>query len=169
LKSYIIIDIETASKVPGFVSSIALCIGAIIGVVVCETEHAAQVASSLIKIEYELLFPTILTIEDAINHKSYFGDEICLQKGDVEKCFVNAENVLEETFYIGGQEHFYMETNSCIVIPSNDDQEIILYLGTQCPTAAQELTASVLARDVGRITCHVKRVGGAFGGKESRS
>ncbi|CAF1173308.1 unnamed protein product [Rotaria sordida] len=188
------IDIDDASKVPGFVSfvnyldvpgsnktngilsdeevfvsSVALCIGAIIGVVVCETEHAAQIASNLIKIDYELLSPTILTIEDAINHQSYFGDEICLQKGDVEKSFVDAEHTLEDTIYIGGQEHFYMETHSCIVIPSHDDKEITLYLGTQSASAIQELTALVLGRDVSHITCHVKRVGGAFGGKESRS
>ncbi|CAF3526890.1 unnamed protein product [Rotaria sp. Silwood1] len=187
------INIEAASKVPGFVSfvnhldvpgsnrtngalpdeevfvsSIAHCIGAIIGVVVCETEHAAQLASSLIKIDYELLSPTILTIEDAINHQSYFGDEICLQKGDVEKSFVDAEHILEETLYIGGQEHFYIETNSCMVIPSNDDKEITLYVATQNPSAIQELTSLVLGRDVSHITCHVKRVGGAFGGKEFR-
>ncbi|CAF2744826.1 unnamed protein product [Rotaria sp. Silwood2] len=188
------IDTETASKVPGFVSfvnyidvpgsnktngalpdeevfvsSIALCIGAIIGIVVCETEHAAQMAANLVKIDYELLSPTILSIDDAIDHQSYFGDEICLQKGDVEKSFVNAEHILEDTIYIGGQEHFYMETNSCMVIPSNDDKEITLYLGTQSASSIQELTALVLGRDVSHITCHVKRVGGAFGGKESRS
>jgi xanthine dehydrogenase molybdopterin-binding subunit B len=152
-----------------FVSSIALCVGAIIGVVVCETEDSAQIASNLIQIEYEFLSPTIFSIDDAIQHHSYFGDEIRLHKGDVKECFINAEHILEDTFYIGGQEHFYMETNSYMVIPSNDDKEITLYLGTQSPTAAQELTALVLDRDVSQITCHVKRVGGGFGGKESRS
>ncbi|CAF5142888.1 unnamed protein product, partial [Rotaria sp. Silwood1] len=170
------IDVPGSNKTNGiltgeevFVSSIALCIGAIIGVVVCETEHAAEMAANLVKIDYELLSPTILSIDDAINYQSYFGDEICLQKGDIEKSFINAEHILEDTIYIGGQEHFYMETNSCMVIPSNDDKEITLYLGTQSASSMQELTALVLGRDVSHITCHVKRVGGAFGGKESRS
>jgi xanthine dehydrogenase molybdopterin-binding subunit B len=126
-------------------------------------------ASNLIKIDYELLFPTIFSIDDAIHHQSYFGDEICLKQGDVDKCFIDAEHILEDTFYIGGQEHFYMETNSYMVIPSNDDNEITLYSGTQSPTALQELTALVLDREVSRIKCHVKRVGGGFGGKESRA
>ena len=56
-----------------FVSSVALCIGAVIGIVVCETEQSAHMAANLIQIEYELLTPTIFTIEDAITHKSYFG------------------------------------------------------------------------------------------------
>ncbi|CAF1016904.1 unnamed protein product [Adineta steineri] len=188
------IDIEAASKVPGFVAfidhrdvpgmnkpngplpdeevfvtSIALCIGAIIGVVICETEHAAQIAADLVKIDYELLSPTILSIDDAINHESYFGNETCLQRGDVEKAFADAEHILEETIYIGGQEHFYMETNSCIVIPSHDDNEITIHAGVQSPLAVQQTASLVLNRDVSRIICHVKRIGGAFGGKESRA
>ncbi|CAF4000431.1 unnamed protein product [Rotaria sordida] len=188
------IDIGAASQVPGFVSfvsysdvpgsnkigvmeldeevfvsSIAPCIGAIIGVVVCESEQEALVASKLVQIEYELLTPTILTIQDAIHNESYFGDEMCLRQGDVNKGFADAKHILEETLWIGGQEHFYLESNSYMVIPSNDDKELTLYLGTQNPSTTQDLIALVLGRDVSRITCHVKRIGGAFGGKESRS
>jgi xanthine dehydrogenase/oxidase len=152
-----------------FVSSVALCIGAVIGVVICETEQSAQTAAGLIQIDYELLVPTILSIEDAIRHQSYFGNEICLKNGDIDQSLVDAEHVLEGELYIGGQEHFYMETNACLVIPSNDDREIKLYLATQSPSTAQELAALVLARDLGHVTCHTKRIGGAFGGKESRS
>ncbi|UJR19997.1 hypothetical protein I4U23_023131 [Adineta vaga] len=182
------IDIEQASKVPGFVSfvshvdvpglnkpngslpdeevfvsSIALCIGAIIGVVVCETEQSAEIASKLIQIDYESLStPLILSIEDAIEYESYFDNEICLQQGDIEKSLMECEHQLEGELVIGGQEHFYMETNVCMVIPSKDDQEITLHLATQSPTAAQELTALVLGRDTSRIRCHTKRIGGAL-------
>ncbi|CAF1125466.1 unnamed protein product [Rotaria sordida] len=188
------IDIGVASQVPGFVSfishtdvpgsnksatpiedeevfasSIAHCIGAIIGVVVCESEESAYIASNLVKIEYELLTPTIFTIEDAIIHESYFGNEISLQQGDIDKGFADAEHTLEATVWIGGQEHFYMETQCCMVIPSNDDQEVTLYLATQSPATAQQMVALALGRHVSRITCHVKRIGGAFGGKATRS
>jgi xanthine dehydrogenase/oxidase len=131
-----------------FVSSIAPCIGAVVGVVVCESEEAARIASKLIHIEYELL--------------------LCFQQGDVDKSLADAENIIEGTVLIGGQEHFYLETNCCIVIPSDDDKELQLHLGTQNLTAAQELIALVLGRDASRISCHVKRMGGAFGGKETR-
>jgi xanthine dehydrogenase/oxidase len=151
-----------------FVSSIAPCIGAVVGVVVCESEEAARIASKLIDIEYELLKPTIFTIEDAIANESYFGNELCFQQGDVDKSLADAENIIEGTVLIGGQEHFYLETNCCIVIPSDEDKELQLHLGTQNLTAAQELIALVLGRDASRISCHVKRMGGAFGGKETR-
>lgn len=151
------------------VSTTALCIGATIGLVVCQTEQAANTAAKLIQIDYEQLSPTIFSIEDAIKYESYFGDEIILRNGNAEESFTNAPHIVEDTLFIGGQEHFYMETNSAIVIPSNDDGEITIHVGTQSPTAIQELAALVLNRDVGQIKCHVKRVGGGFGGKESRS
>ncbi len=152
-----------------FASSITPCIGTVIGIVACETEHAARIAANLVHIEYELLTPTIFTIEDAITHESYLDDEQCLQQGDVEKSLAEAEHTLEGTLMIGGQEHFYMEPNSFLVIPSKDDKEIGLYFGTQDPNAAQEDIASVLGRDASRVICHVKRMGGGFGGKEFRA
>ena len=152
-----------------FVSSIVSCIGAIIGIVVCQSEQSAQRAAQLIRIDYEVLTPVILTIEDAINHQSYFGDELCLRQGDVDKGLADAEHTLKGTVWIGGQEHFYLETNCCVVIPSNDDREITVHLATQKPSVAQELVALALGREVSQVICHVKRVGGAFGGKGARA
>ncbi|CAF4926552.1 unnamed protein product, partial [Rotaria sp. Silwood1] len=121
-----------------------------------------NLAASLVEIDYDLLSPRIFSIEDAIIHPSYFGDEISLQQGDLDDVFQNTEQILEDTLYIGGQEHFYMETNSFMVIPSNDDKEINIYTGRQNPTDTQEIIAFVLGRNVYHITCHVKRIGGAF-------
>lgn len=152
-----------------FISSIAPCVGSIIGVVLCETERAAHAAAALVEIEYELLRPTIFTIEDAIHYESFLGDEQQLRRGDPEKALAEAEHTLTGTLFIGGQEHFYLETNCCMAIPSNDDQELTLYSSTQNPSKTQELTALALGIDASHVTCHIKRMGGAFGGKESRS
>lgn len=152
-----------------FVSSITPCVGAIIGVVLCETERAAHAAAHLVQIEYELLTPTIFTIDDAITHQSYLGDERLLRQGDVDTALAEAEHILEGTIAMGGQEHFYLETNCCMIVPSNDDQELVMYSSTQNPSKTQELTALALGYDASHIVCHVKRMGGGFGGKESRS
>ena len=140
-----------------------------IGLVVGDTEEAAQSAASLVRIDYEFLSPTILSIDEAIAHHSYHGEEITLRHGDIDPSLAEAEHRLEGELFIGGQEHFYMETNVCMVVPSSDDREIALHVATQSPAMVQELAATVLARDAGRITCHTKRIGGAFGGKESRA
>ena len=134
-----------------------------------QNERAAYAAAHLVQIEYELLTPTIYTIDDAIAHHSYLGDERSLRQGDLEQGFAQAEHTLEGTILIGGQEHFYLETNCCMAIPSDDDQEMTLYSSTQNPSKTQELTALALGCEVSRVTCHVKRMGGGFGGKESRS
>lgn len=152
-----------------FVSSVVQCIGAIIGVVLCETEREAYKAAALVQIEYELLTPIILTIDDAIQHESFLGDEQRLRHGDPQKALAEAEHTLTGTLLVGGQEHFYLETNCCMAIPSTDDQELTLYSSTQNPSKTQELAALALGIDASHVTCHVKRMGGAFGGKESRS
>ena len=107
-----------------FASSIVLCVGTVIGLVVGDTEEAAQSAASLVRIDYELLSPTILSIDEAIAHHSYHGEEITLRHGDIDPSLAEAEHRLEGELFICGQEHFYMETNVCMVVPSSDDKEI---------------------------------------------
>lgn len=36
-----------------------------------------------------------------------------------------------------GQEHFYMETQTILAIPKEEDKEMVLHLGTQYPTHVQ--------------------------------
>ena len=38
---------------------------------------------------------------------------------------------------IGGQEHFYMETQSMLVIPGGEDKEMNVYLSSQHPSYVQ--------------------------------
>lgn len=40
---------------------------------------------------------------------------------------------------MGGQEHFYMETHSALVIPKGEDQEMDVYVSTQFPKFVQVL------------------------------
>ena len=185
------IDTEAASQTPGFVSfvssldvpgsnrvghelhdgeifvsSVALCVGAVIGMILCDTQRSADAAAKLVQIDYELLTPTMFTIEEALAHGSYLCDEQRLQKGDANKALEESDHRLEGTLMIGGQEHFYMETNCFMVIPSNDDRELVVYMGTQALMTAQDILGAALNRDASRIKCHAKRVGGSFGGKE---
>jgi aldehyde oxidase len=39
--------------------------------------------------------------------------------------------------HIGGQEHFYMETQSMLVVPKGEDGEIDIYVSTQFPKYIQ--------------------------------
>lgn len=39
--------------------------------------------------------------------------------------------------HVGGQEHFYMETQRVLVIPKTEDNELDIYVSTQDPTHVQ--------------------------------
>uniref|UniRef100_A0A8C3JWK8 Aldehyde oxidase n=1 Tax=Calidris pygmaea TaxID=425635 RepID=A0A8C3JWK8_9CHAR len=167
-----VVDVVTARDVPGengkdeqaYAEEKVICVGQIICAVVAESVTQAKCGAEKVKIVYEDLEP-ILTIEDAIKHKSYITEERKIEKGDIEKGFESADEIIEGELHVGGQEHFYLETNSVLVIPRVEDKEMDVYVSTQHATDVQELVASALNLQSNKIMCHVKRVGGAFGGK----
>ncbi|XP_046517798.1 xanthine dehydrogenase/oxidase-like [Equus quagga] len=72
-------------------------------------------------------------------------------------------------FYIGGQEHFYLETHCTIAVPKGEAGEMELFVSTQNTMKTQAFAAKVLGVPANRILVRVKRLGGGFGGKETRS
>jgi xanthine dehydrogenase/oxidase len=80
-----------------------------------------------------------------------------------------AEHFVEGTCRMAGQEHFYLETNASLVVPSTEDDEIEVFTSSQNPNESQHLVAHVLGIDSNKVVARVKRLGGGFGGKETRS
>ncbi|XP_067213749.1 xanthine dehydrogenase isoform X2 [Linepithema humile] len=152
-----------------FVSEKVTSQGQIIGAIVATDQIIAQAAAKMVEVEYENIEPVIISIEDAIEHKSYFpGFPRRIVKGDVEKAFAEADHVLQGEARIGGQEHFYLETNATIAIP-REENELEVFCSTQHPSEIQKLIAHVLNIHINRVNVRVKRIGGGFGGKESRA
>ncbi|XP_050457292.1 xanthine dehydrogenase isoform X1 [Cataglyphis hispanica] len=152
-----------------FVSEKVTSQGQVIGAIVATDQNIAQAAARMIEVEYENIEPIIISIEDAIEHKSFFpGFPKCIIKGDAEKAFEEADHVLEGEVRIGGQEHFYLETNAAIAVP-REENELEVFCSTQHPTEIQKLIAHVLNIHINRVNVRVKRIGGGFGGKESRA
>ncbi|XP_056392201.1 aldehyde oxidase 1-like isoform X2 [Hyla sarda] len=174
-KSPGVVDVIRAKDVPGtndisgqgplFSEEEVVCVGQIICAVVADTPEHARRAAAEIKISYKDLEPLILTVEDAIKHNSFFEPSKQIWHGNVEEAFKTADQILEGEVHIGGQEQFYMETNSVLVVPKGEDNEFDIYISTQDPTTAQLSVATILDVPSNRIMSHVKRVGGAFGGK----
>ncbi|KAM7104170.1 aldehyde oxidase [Molossus nigricans] len=146
-------------------SNVVFCVGQLICAVIAESEVQARRAAKRVKIVYQDLEPVILTIEEAIQHKSFFEPERKLEYGNVDEAFKVVDQIVEGEIRLGGQEHFYMETQSMLAVPKGEDQEMDVYVSTQYPRGIQDIVASVLKLPANKIMCHVKRVGGAFGGK----
>ncbi|XP_025104170.1 xanthine dehydrogenase/oxidase-like isoform X3 [Pomacea canaliculata] len=138
-----------------------------VGAVLADTVVRAQNAASAVVVEYEEL-DSIITIEDAIEKKSFFDYNPCIEKGDVETAMALAENVLEGEFTVGAQEHFYLETFSVIVYPG-EDGELEVFSSTQNPAGVQQALSAVLGLPLHKVTVRTKRIGGGFGGKELRA
>ncbi|XP_029874114.1 aldehyde oxidase isoform X5 [Aquila chrysaetos chrysaetos] len=178
LKGPGVFDIITAHDVPAtnefyysdgpeiiFARNKVICVGQIVCAVVADSDIHAKQAAAKVKIEYEVLEPVILTIEEAIKHNSFFEPKRKLEHGNVDQAFETVDNIIEGEIRIGGQEHFYMETQSVLAVPIGEDKEMDVYVSTQHPAIIQEMVAASLGVPANRIMCHVKRVGGAFGGK----
>ncbi|XP_034992742.2 aldehyde oxidase isoform X1 [Zootoca vivipara] len=140
------------------------CVGQIVCAVVADSDVHAKQAAAKVKIQYEPQEPVILTIEEAIEHNSFFEPQRKLERGNVDEAFKVVDHVLEGEIHVGGQEHFYLETQSILAVPT-EDKEMNLFVSTQHPAFVQEMVASCLGISSNRIMCHVKRIGGAFGGK----
>lgn len=103
-----------------------------IGMILGTSARIAEAGSRAVKVKYEDL-PHILTIEEAIEQGSYFDHYRVIKKGDAEGTFKDCEHVFEGIARMGGQEHFYLETNACVVWPK-EKGELEVFSSTQNPT-----------------------------------
>lgn len=148
------------------VEEIASFIGEPIVLIAGETKDAIEKAKKAIKIDMEELEP-VLTIDDAIRKEQFIGFHRRIKRGDFEKAFKESELTLEGTFSTGGQEHFYLESQSAIAYPG-EDNTIVIHSSTQHTSEIQQSGAKILGLKQNQVVCITKRMGGAFGGKESQ-
>lgn len=142
-------------------------IGQAIFLIAAKTEHIAIEASKLIEIEYEVLHP-ITTIEEAIEKNNKIQNSRKIEIGNVDKEFKNSKNIISGELKVGGQEHWYLETQSCLSIPG-EGKEIKVFSSTQNPSETQLLVAEVLGISKKDVEVDMRRMGGGFGGKESQA
>uniref|UniRef100_A0A8C2HA93 xanthine dehydrogenase n=1 Tax=Cyprinus carpio TaxID=7962 RepID=A0A8C2HA93_CYPCA len=169
------IDTSDAMAVPGVVAFISAkdipgsnmtgpvvtCVGHIVGAIVADTQAHAQRAAKAVKISYEELQPVIVTIQVCI-----YSTFICAHHSKWNHLAMH-QRFCE--MHIGGQEQFYLETNCTLAVPRGEDGEMELFVSTQSASKTQALVAKALGVSANRVVCRVKRMGGGFGGKESRS
>ena len=65
----------------------------------------------------------LIVIQEAIESESFFNPNgSIISKGNVDKELKSATYVLEGEIRVGGQEHFYLETQCALVVPKEDDE-----------------------------------------------
>ena len=104
-----------------------------IGMILADSAKHAEAGARAVMVRYEEL-PAIFTIEEAIAHESYFDHYRFINNGDVDEAFKTADHVFDGIVRMGGQEHFYLETQACAVIPKPEDGEMEVWSSTQNPS-----------------------------------
>ncbi|HUR33974.1 MAG TPA: xanthine dehydrogenase molybdopterin binding subunit, partial [Vicinamibacterales bacterium] len=128
-----------------------------------DTLAAAREGAARVQVEYTTL-PAILTIPQAITAGSFLTEPLRIASGDVAAMASSVVRI-EGEIEIGGQEHFYLETQAALAW-LDDSGGVLVHASTQHPAETQEVVARVLGLPRHRVTCECLRMGGAFGGKE---
>lgn len=142
-------------------------VGAIIGLVVATTHEEAVYAARKVVVSYEDL-PAVISIQAAIREKSFFPNKFEIESGSLQEQESEADFIVEGDVNIGGQEHFYLETNCAFVQPI-ENRQLEITSSTQNATETQMHCASACGLPASHVMSKVKRIGGGFGGKESRA
>ncbi len=135
--------------------------------VAAQTLDQARAAAKLVKIEYEPL-PAILTVEEAMAKESYVSPPQLMERGDLAAALKAAPHRLSGELHAGGQDHFYLEGQIAVATPG-EDGTMHVHSSTQHPTEVQHGVAHLLGVPFNAVTAEVRRMGGAFGGKESQA
>ncbi|AMM83604.1 xanthine dehydrogenase molybdopterin binding subunit [Martelella sp. AD-3] len=141
--------------------------GQIMFAVIAETRHQARAAARLAKVTYEDL-PFWTSVRDAIAHDApNVITPMTLQRGDARAALDKAPHRITGEMEIGGQEHFYLESQIALAIPGEDD-EVAVWSSTQHPSEIQHIVGHVLDIPSNAVTVYQRRMGGGFGGKETQ-
>jgi len=135
---------------------------------VAATSHdAARKAARLAKVEYAPL-EAVVTVRQALDKQLFVRPSHTQQRGDPDRALAEAPNRLNGEQNIGGQEHFYLESQACLVEPT-EDGGMFVHTSSQHPSEVQKLVAEVLGLPINEIQAEVRRMGGGFGGKETQA
>ncbi|WP_404471805.1 xanthine dehydrogenase molybdopterin binding subunit [Vreelandella venusta] len=175
-----VVDVIAVDDVPGhtdigpvfpgdpiFVSDTISYVGQVIFAVAAESHRAAReaVQAAVIEIDEQ---PACLDPVAAAEREEFVRPTHVQQRGDWEQALKDAALVLEGEQFVGGQEHFYLEGQACLVQPT-EDEGVVVFTSNQHPSETQKLVAEVLGIPFHAVTVEVRRMGGGFGGKETQA
>lgn len=152
---------------PYLADKIVQYVGEPILIIAAEKREALLQAKKKIIIEIEELEP-VLSIAAARNKKLFIGPLREIKRGNAHIELEKAPHRLKGVISMQGQDHFYLESQACIAYPKEDGQ-IEIHASSQHPSEVQQMVAEALNLKFHQVVCIVKRMGGAFGGKESQA
>ncbi|XP_068084723.1 uncharacterized protein [Anabrus simplex] len=163
-----------------FSSGKILHAGQPVGIIVATSQRAARAAAEKVIVTVKDRERPVLTIQDAITsgNESRIIMEVkptsnCSTAGTIDsvtgQCPGTGQelHVLKGRFHMDTQYHYTLETQTCLCVPLEDGMDVF------SATQWMDLTNCAVAESLGipenSINIKVRRMGGGFGGKISRS
>ncbi|MBK6346287.1 MAG: xanthine dehydrogenase molybdopterin binding subunit [Bacteroidales bacterium] len=142
-------------------------IGQAVLLIAAETEEIAIEAERRILIDYEEM-EAVLSLREAIEKNLLIAPVRYITSGNADDALFNAHHRLEGELETGAQEHWYLETQSALAVPG-EGKEMLVFASSQNPAETQAIVAEVLGIAKNEVDVEVRRMGGAFGGKETQA
>ena len=98
------------------------------------TKEAGEAAVKVVNVDIDVK-ESLVTLEDAKAAISTHGDDFVSKrdnnhKNKMEKVSDDKRTIVGEVL-LGGQEHFYFEPHTALVIPSGEKKEMTVFFNTQ--------------------------------------
>ncbi|MGB5257080.1 MAG: xanthine dehydrogenase molybdopterin binding subunit [Woeseiaceae bacterium] len=152
---------------PVFADTLVQYVGQPLFAVAATTVDGARKAARLARVDYEPLEP-ILDPVTAVARQSFVLPSETLVRGEPRKALEESPHRLRRRVSLGGQDQFYLEGQVAMAIPQ-EDGGLLVYSSTQHPDEVQTTIALATGRSAKDIVVVCRRMGGAFGGKESQA
>jgi len=158
-------------------------VGDRVAFIAAETPEIASEALKLINVDYEILEPVLDSSKSQAASAPIIHDEaeyvnfadsnpennlaakIRIDIGDVEKGFLEADEIFEEDYTVSKVQQAHIEPHVVISYWDEDDR-LVIRTSTQVPFHARRILAPILDLPVKRIRVVKPRIGGGFGGKQ---
>lgn len=174
-----VVDVFTSSDIPGtnqiggILSDEPLLaekevhfMGQPLAIVVATSAYIGRQARKLILLEFEPL-EAITDAREAKARGQLLFPPRTFAAGDVDQAWSQCTHIFEGQVESGAQEHLYIETQGAYAYPR--ETGLMIHSATQGPALVQKIVSAVLGMSMHQIEVDVKRLGGAFGGKEDQA
>ena len=147
------------SEQPIFAEEVVRYKGEAILMIVGPDKEEVRALAKQVAIAYEEITP-VLTIEEATESAASYH----YIKGEPEKAFKEAKNIVEETFRTGYQEQAYIEPQGAVGVYK--EGKVTVYGSMQCPYYVHAAVMQTMGLDEKHVQIIQTTTGGGFGGKE---
>jgi xanthine dehydrogenase large subunit len=142
-------------------------VGQIVAAIVAHSLAEAIAAADAVTLDITEEEPCF-DVRQAHTANSFTHPTQVLEYGDADGEIANAPRTFSGSVTMGGQDHFYLETHVAYAI-AGEGEEMVVHSSTQHPTEVQVHVALALGVKSHRVEVLCRRMGGAFGGKESQA